>query len=124
MRSGKSVVPMRAEWAAPVTLRQQTERAMPWVIANKVLVASNGNWVLPYWQEYTFHFHQEMMVRNNKFNDGIKRDVPEHCDPVKMFSEGKGAALQAMQSKAEAAEAEAGTQHSSTSHLKLSRLWS
>jgi hypothetical protein len=32
----------------------------------------------------------------------VARDVPEHCDPVQMLSEGKGAALAAMQSKARA----------------------
>jgi hypothetical protein len=42
IKTGKSVVPMRAEWTAPVTIREQTETQMPWVIANKMLVASNG----------------------------------------------------------------------------------
>ncbi len=42
--------------------------------------------MLPYWLEYTFHFHVEMMARNDKYHDGVKREMPEHCDPVKMFS--------------------------------------
>lgn len=103
IKTGKSVVPMRAEWETPVMLREQQETQMPWVIANKMLVASNGNWVLPYWQEYTFHFHVEMQARNDKFTDGIQRERPEHCDPVKMFSKENSDRLKMLQEAGERA---------------------
>jgi predicted neuraminidase len=100
--TGRSVIPMRAVWGEIKTLREQTETQMPWVIANKLLVASNGDWILPMWQEYTFHYHLEMMARGEKFKDGVKRDLPTHCDPVKMFSKGNSAYLKGLQDQSQA----------------------
>ena len=105
IKTGKSVVPMRAEWGEPMMIREQTETQMPWVIANKMLVASNGDWILPYWQEYTFHFHVEMQARSESFvnKDGVKPEVPTRCDPVKMFSKENSDRLKALQEAATAA---------------------
>ena len=51
-------------WSAPKMVYEQKRGEMPYLIANKPIKASNGDLILPFWQEYNFKYESSIRQSN------------------------------------------------------------
>ena len=52
-------------WSAPKMVYEQKRGEMPYLIANKPIKASNGDLILPFWQEYNFKYESSDSANPN-----------------------------------------------------------
>jgi len=52
-------------WTKPKMVYEQKQGEMPYLIANKPIKASNGDLILPYWQEYNFKYESSDSANPN-----------------------------------------------------------
>ena len=70
---GRKVVDEGA-WSAPKMVYEQKRGEMPYLIANKPIKASNGDLILPFWQEYNFKYESSDSANPNDDEDDSNSD--------------------------------------------------
>ena len=61
-------------WSAPKMVYEQKRGEMPYLIANKPIKASNGDLILPFWQEYNFKYESSDSANPNDDEDDSNSD--------------------------------------------------